>query len=353
MTSKKYIAVTLSALYLFIVINLALWHSTVKTAFMRGDLSRMAVIATPKSLTEAKHYTQHHTELADYIASGKRESFDVLTLGDSFSSGEYQDYLVNQYGLKIMNARVRESCLNEMYTLLDYGIIDEIKPRVIIIEIVERGVQGQLGRSEFVRKNLPEVPREKMAAPKPANIGKSISSGILPPVMVLGNFRFVRSKIRYRLHPNRSSGGAYITKLDRELFSNPGYEDVLFHFYEDLNYLQETLNPEMLNQNLNTAARVLKAKGIKLIFFAAADKYDLYYPYILDKQGRPENTLFQKLRELQDKEYTYIDTMKILRQELDRGEKDIYWQDDTHWSSKGIKIFCDELVKYILPEIKH
>ena len=108
----------------------------------------------------------------------------------------------------------------------------------------------------------------------------------------------------------------------------------------------------MVNQNLNTAARLLKAKGITLIFFVAADKSDLYYPYILNKKGRSQNPFFQKMRDVQGKEYTYIDTLPILRQALERGEKDVYWLDDLHWSHKGIKIFCDELVKYILPELR-
>ena len=91
-------------------------------------------------------------------------------------------------------------------------------------------------------------------------------------------------------------------------------------------------------------------KGIKLIFFAAADKYDLYYPYITDKRGRPENPFFMKMREVPGKEYVFADAMKPLREALGRGEQDVYWLNDTHWSHKGIKIFCDELVRYILPE---
>ena len=140
--------------------------------------------------------------------------------------------------------------------------------------------------------------------------------------------------------------------MDRNFFTNPGQENTLLFIGEDLNYLKYPLNAEMVNQNLNTAARLMKAKGIKLIFFSAADKYNLYYPYITDKKGRPENPFFRQLREVQGKEYIYVDTLTPLRQALERGEKDIYWLDDTHWSHRGIKFFCDELVKYILPELR-
>ena len=122
------------------------------------------------------------------------------------------------------------------------------------------------------------------------------------------------------------------------------------HYCDDLLYLREALDAEMVNQNLNNAARLLKAKGITLIFFAATDKYDLYYPYITDKKGRPENPFFHDMRAVSGKDYVFVDSMALLRDALSRGEQDIYWLGDTHWSHKGIKIVCDELVKYILPE---
>ena len=152
------------------------------------------------------------------------------------------------------------------------------------------------------------------------------------------------------MKPEQLSPEVYITHLDRNFFTNPGQERTLLHYHEDLNYLRTPLNAEMVNQNLNNAARLLKSKGIKLIFFAAADKYDLYYPYIIDKRGRPENPFFRKMREVPGKEYVFVDALTPLRDALSRGEQDIYWLNDTHWSHKGIKIFCDELVKYILPE---
>jgi hypothetical protein len=37
------------------------------------------------------------------------------------------------------------------------------------------------------------------------------------------------------------------------------------------------------------------------------------------------------------KRYRYIDTKAILLPELERGEKDIYFMDDSHWSPKAAK----------------
>ena len=307
-------------------------------------------------LTEEPHYTRHHTELTEYIASGKTESFDLLTLGDSFSAGEYQDYLLNQYGITSINANWYAKGIDGLYMLLSSGIIDELKPRIVILESVERYVQSNLGRVEVIPINMP---RDKVIQNLPAaayalkaKTAARISSGLLPPVFVQWNINFLSNKIRYMLDPEKLGFAIYAANLDRGFFTNPGYEDKLFFYHEDLNYLKEPLDAETANKNLNNAARMLKNKGIKLIFFAAVDKYDLYYPYITDKRGRPENTVFQKMRDVQGKEYIYVDTITPLREALARGEQDVYWLHDSHWSHKGIKIFCDELVKYILPELR-
>ena len=73
------------------------------------DMNRLAAVITPDALTQDVHYARHHTELMDYLSSGSQESFDVMTIGDSFTNGldggSYPDYLVNQYGLRVINAK--------------------------------------------------------------------------------------------------------------------------------------------------------------------------------------------------------------------------------------------------------
>ena len=357
MTSKRYIVCVASVLYVFMMINIMFWHGVTKDFFMMDEMARNGSIKINAPLTKNIHYSRHHTEFVEYIASGQLESFDVLTLGDSFSNGKdggnYQDYLVNQYGLKVINVRFAQAhCLEGLYMLLNSGLIDELKPRVVILECVERYLQNHFGRAEFIPINMPREKVEESAvnasAAKMSTIAK-ISSGLLAPVIVQWNMNVLYNKLLRLLKPEQLSKTIYVAKLDRKFFTNPGQENDLLYYYEDLHYITDTLDAEMVNQNLNNAARLLKAKGIKLIFFAAPDKYDLYYPYIIDKKGRPENPAFRKMREVSGKEYVFVDAMTPLRDALSRDEQDIYWLNDTHWSHKGIKIFCDELVRYILP----
>ena len=346
MTSKKYILCIASVLYIIMIVNLAFWHVIVKPIFIGRDLNRLGSFATNKPITEDIKYSRHHVRLSDYIASGSRESFDILTIGDSFSSGAYQDYLVNHYGLKIINANryLKNHCLADLYLMCASGLIDRISPKFVILESVERSVQDRLGREIIV----PDTHSDDVKLPTPQQV--TISDGFMPPVMFQANARYIYNKFYSFLKPGQLSPEVYITQLDRPFFTNPGQERILLHYCDDLLYLDSPLNADRVNQNLNNAARILKAKGIKLIFFAAADKYDLYYPYIADKSGRTENPFFTTMREVRGKEYVFVDTMKPLREALERGEKDVYWLNDTHWSHKGIKLVCDELVKYILPE---
>ncbi len=94
----------------------------------------------------------------------------------------------------------------------------------------------------------------------------------------------------------------------------------------------------LMNRNLNTLAEKLATRGIKLFFMPCVDKYTLYSGYLKDNPY-PKSIFFEELRKL-PKCYRLIDTKAILAEELEKGEKDIYYADDTHWSWKASeKIF--------------
>ena len=51
---------------------------------------------------------------------------------------------------------------------------------------------------------------------------------------------------------------------------------------------------------------------------------------------------FELLRE-QPKEYVFVDTKKLLTEEVNKGEKDVYYADDTHWSWKASKKIAESM----------
>lgn len=139
----------------------------------------------------------------------------------------------------------------------------------------------------------------------------------------------------------------YREKLSQDLFSKDVSGDLLF-YYEDLKYLglETKQNIELLNDNFNKLSHALAKKNIKLIFMPAVDKYNLYRPYIVSNIYN-ESIFFEYLETL-PKDYIFINTKKILSKELEKGEKDIFYVDDTHWSYKASKtIIKDESFKNI------
>ncbi|MBQ6774441.1 MAG: hypothetical protein IJP48_10335 [Synergistaceae bacterium] len=358
MTSRKYFYCIVIILSAFMLANLALWHGYTKISFAQGDLNRLGSFIRTQDMLPDMKYLKHHTELREYLQqNGLKQSFDIITIGDSFSNGigssicYYQDYLEDRYNLRVLNLRFKNNCLLDLYILVQSGLLDEINPRAVIIESVGRSIQTRLGNKEieFPKKSLVEAELAKISLKKQTAsiIRKKISSGLLPSVIANINMKFVYYRLMRLMFGFDKLGDSYIAELDKNLFSNTGQENLLLFYHQDLNYIGRRINPAMINKNLNNASKLLqdRNRNIKLIFMGCVDKYDLYYPYVINKRGRPENILFDEIQKQPDKNYMFINTKKILRERLEQGEKDLYWAGDTHWTWKGIQIVCDELMK--------
>ena len=349
MTAKKYFYSLAMILFAFMALNLAMWHLFSKKIFIGGDLSRMGSFAGTDSLTPLADYSRRHIEFRDYIRSENLESFDIITLGDSFTNGVggnyYQDYLTDKYGLSVLNFRIRENPIEDLYILINSGLLYELKPRVIILESVARYVNSRLGRTEIQANS---VKSDIVPYPANNNASQNLAAGLFAPIMIQANYNYVHGKFYSLSHPEQLSPAVYINTLDRKFFTNPGQENILLSYHEDLIYMHEAFNPAMIHANLNNAAKILHEKNIKLVFMPCVDKYDLYFPYIINKHGRPENNLFAELDSMPGKNYIFVNTKKILRKALERGEKDLYWFGDTHWSWRGFEMVCDEFVREIL-----
>ena len=65
------------------------------------------------------------------------------------------------------------------------------------------------------------------------------------------------------------------------------------------------------------------------------DKYNLYSDYVVNNPY-PRSIFFEKLRML-PKKYFFIDTKAILAAKLCKGEKDVFYADETHWVGRLLK----------------
>ena len=124
---------------------------------------------------------------------------------------------------------------------------------------------------------------------------------------------------------------------------NTKIQNKLLFFSADLNSTNfKKNNIQNLNSNLNKISNILNKKNIKLIFMPNVNKYNLYSEYILDQSKYPKSNFFEEMR-IQNKNYIFIDTKKILKNLLDKGIMNVYFPDDTHWTDIGSSEVVDHL----------
>lgn len=368
-------------IWLFLGLIIILFHPTVyyfyvskvfpKDNSIVGDLSRMTYSVDlidkkfEKISLEKLHIKQNEYE---------GQNIDFITIGDSFSQGAsgglnpyYQDYIATLYNKNVLNIEAFKESKNyieTIYSLLNSGELEKRAVKYVLIESVQRrslerfsvndintslSIDKSLLRNNIkINYNIQEITSAndtlidiiKKLFSKSTNNDISVINNLNQNALIY-NLRF---KIKGY---GKMTSHVYREKLSQDLFSKDVSGDLLF-YYEDLKYLglETKQNIELLNDNFNKLSHALAKKNIKLIFMPAVDKYNLYRPYIVSNIYN-ESIFFEYLETL-PKDYIFINTKKILSKELEKGEKDIFYVDDTHWSYKASKtIIKDESFKNI------
>jgi hypothetical protein len=341
MTYKKLTCGFLIALAAFVVLNFAIWKCCTERLLTDsdgpgGDLARTGYLVGAKLPRRATvNLPRRHLEFKDY----QGQKIDVLTIGDSFSSGGggglnscYQDYISSFNAANVLNLGMfnqRQGPLATLIVLLNSGYLDVIKPKAIILQTVARIAVERFGQELSFAEilSIDEISQRYQ--------GHIEAPTALPPVRFIntGNMKYLYYSMRYLVQdsPTRQ---VLVKKLTKPFFSTELSDRLLF-WHDDIdNLVRQT--PEamlLLNENLNRMADLLDQKGIHLYFMPAVDKYDLYSEYIVNNPY-PPNLFFERMRSL-PKRYRFIDTKAILAEALRQGEKDLYYPDDTHWSWKA------------------
>ncbi len=339
----------IAALCIFIALNYLIWNTWTEQLLtdhygLGGDLARTGYVANIKHTR--KTYTDlpnRHIEFQDY----KGQPVDVLTIGDSFSNGGgggknnfYQDYIASADNLTVLNLGMmdqKQGPIATLVTLFNSGYLDSIKPGAIILQSAEKTAIERLGRITTF-DNLRSIDEIRRFYSQHRE-----NPTYLPPVKFIntGNAKFAYYSLLY-LFKDSANGKVIVRKLSKPLFSTK-LDSTLVFWHDDIRNISrqtpETIN--LLNSNLNRMADMLAAKGIKLYFMPSVDKYNLYRDYIV-ANPYPESRFFEELRPL-PKKYTLIDTKAILGELLKKGEKDVYYADDTHWSWKAPELIFNKV----------
>lgn len=358
MNSKKYVIGFLLIVGIVFGGNVILWYGYTKDCFIsndgHGDLTRMAALPHEKSQTDCFQYDKSHIEFKDYWEMQDRPRIDILTVGDSFSNGKggtyYQDYLVDKYGKVVMNIPKigQTSPVTTLRTLISTGIMEEISPQVVVLSSAEKLVVERMDGHD---KTMKKMPREEFIRNliEGGNNNDLAFDGILPGIMPKYNLLLLerlKRNYKYDSDSDRLCEEVHKEMLTQQLFTDKDRENMLLFHHDDLWWQGAHVDFEQIDENLSELAAELKKLNIQLVVMIAVDKADLYHPYIVDSGKYMENTFMRELS-YRAKDYVYIDTKDILRELLAKGEKDIYWQDDTHWSWKAEQRVMDVLMEKV------
>jgi hypothetical protein len=341
---KKFFIYIVVLLLVFVLFNALIWKKFTENMlsgkkYQGGDLARMGYIHDSKDLRKnVCDLPVRHLELSEYAG----QKIDVLTMGDSFSNGGaggrnryYQDYIATLNNFTVLNL-VPYKAIDNISALSIYannGYLDKIKPKYIILESSEKICIENLTHTVDFATAIPITEMDKQK--------RLEYNGTLPEVSLIneGNFKFLLYTVLYNFSDHAFLSKVYMKELTRPFFSVDNANKLLF-LRDDIRRipLATEKSVKVLNDNINTLADKLRAKGIKLYFMLCVDKYDMYSDYIVHNHY-PASTLFGQLRKL-PKRYEFIDSKAILGEELKKGEKDIFYADDTHWTWKASqKIF--------------
>jgi hypothetical protein len=342
---KKYTFSVVVFLLFFIAANAVVWKCRTEKLFSvnnkGGDLARMGYLPNSKLLRHNSiDLPLSHLEDTEY----RGQPIRVLTIGDSFSNGGgggtnryYQDYIASINHCNVLNMEPFQSqnILELVITLLHNGYLDKVRPKYLIFSASEKFcIEKYALGIDFSRKT---DFRQLAASPRMGY--NATGTGPVVTFMNEGNFKYVLNSLLYHFSDRALFSKTFVCELSQPFFTSRDQRKLLF-YRDDIRKipLSTPRTVSLLNDNLNKLADMLREKGIQFYFMPCVDKYDLYSDYIVNNPY-PRSTFFEELRKL-PKRYVFIDTKAILLPELKKGEKDIFYPDDTHWSWKASeKIF--------------
>ena len=258
---------------------------------------------------------------------------DVLTVGDSFSSmGRigYQNYLAAQ-GVSVANStrELYENPFQYAYNILDRGLVDSTNISVLVVQVGERDL---VSRSEEFDVNKVDI--HELDPEPPSNGGGSANDWSLLRA---------RDFLMYRLHWSP----VYKVTLDKDYFNNKEPRSLYFYCADITNGVNiGEASRQKIQEVFQILTRKAEERGIALLLMIPVDKYDLYQDHIVDSPY-PHKTYIEEARDIFGDTPNVLLCKYLLTPLIEKGEKDVFLFDDSHWSIKAAEIVGKELSKRV------
>lgn len=264
---------------------------------------------------------------------------DVLTVGDSFSRmGRlgYQNYLAAQ-DVSVANC-TRELYQNPFqyaYNILDRGLVDSTNISVLIVQVGERDL---IIRSEEFDVNKVDI--HELDSNYSTNGGGSANDWSLLRA---------RDFLMYRL----DKSPVYKVTLDNDYFNSKEPRSLYFYCADITNGLNiDEVSKEKVQEVYQILTRKAEERGIALLLMFPVDKYDMYQDHIVDNPY-PRKTCIEDAREIFGDTPNVLLCKYLLTPLIEKGEKDVFLFDDSHWSIKASEIVGKELSQRVKELMHH
>ncbi len=256
----------------------------------------------------------------------------VITIGDSFSQcGKYgySQFVAKALDCHITNISMEDDCKPEQLfvQLVNRG---RIRPKsIVIVESVERSMINRLCNLNFDDNTL--IEKKEVA-----NDALAQKSNLLDGVMV-----WLRTSIGLKQT-------IHTFNTNRDLFTHKCRQNKLYIYDSkwdgtgDLRYAKSKMTGVDAGcENLQLLYQFAVEHDIRLVYLVAADKYDVYEPFIVAKHEKNPT-----LDSLPNEEWI-VNSKVILQDKAYEGEQDLYFINDTHWSPIGSQIIGEEIAKRV------
>ena len=255
---------------------------------------------------------------------------DVLTVGDSFSRmGRlgYQNYLAAQ-GFSVVNCTrdLYENPFQYAYNILDMGLVDSTNISVLVVQVGERDLVSRSAEFDINVVDMEELDSEPT----------SVSGGVNPNAWSLLR---ARDYLVYRL----LWSPVYKATLDKDYFNGKEPRSLYFYCADITNGLSiDEASKQKVLEVFQILTRKAEERGVALLLMIPVDKYDIYQDHIVDNPY-PRKTYFEDACEVFGDTPNVLLCKYLLTPLIERGEKDVFIFDDSHWSTKASEVVSKEL----------
>ena len=304
-----------------------------------GDLGNLALI--PFWADYGQMIQQHEKKETLFMKVNKTEDLrnihvNVLTVGDSFSQQEhagYQNYMPGE-GLTVANCKrsLYDNPIQYAYNIMDWGVVDSTNIDVMVVEVGERDFAIRIDNFGVDKVEVPE-------SEKPSNgNGKKKNPN---------NFSLLRAR-DFVLYRFAGRSPVYVVDLNRDFFDSPEPRKLYFYCADILNgmTIEESIRPKV-KEVFDLLTAKAHERGFALIFMLPVDKYDLYQDYIVNNPYVHPKRINEDVRELLGDIPEVMLSKYYLKPLIDKGEKDIFLFDNSHWSYKASEVVGKELSRRV------